>query len=283
MSEYERPRLDGPRRILTHPLPHTTPASRRAAVRTVVALFGRLVDLRHADRLPVGPGASIFVFNHNNSFESVVVPAALIWRRHGRNIHFLVDWMFLRIPLVGWILSQVDPIPVYTKPARFGLWERHRQANRGRDPIQACLGLLDEGRSVGIFPEGTRNGHPAKLRRGRRGVGHLVLRSSAPVQPIGIEFPARHRLGRMPKIGRMLVTVGPPLAFDAERQRYAELLDADPGRSRRRERNDLAGAVVQRVMESLSPLCSKSCAEAPESSASRTPKAEEDLRWHAQR
>ena len=37
--------------------------------------------------------------------------------------------------------------------------------------------------------------------RGRAGVGELVLRSSAPVVPVGIHYPAAARLGRSSSAG----------------------------------------------------------------------------------
>lgn len=274
-----------PRSFLRAPLPHMRPASRRWALRLVMGLCGPLVQLRHADRLTAGDQPTLFAFNHNNSFESVVVPSALIWRRQGRIIHFLVDWMFLRIPVVGWILRQVEPVPVYTKPARFRLWESHRRARRNRDPLDACLRLLETGESVGIFPEGTRNPDPSRLLRGRRGLGYLVLRSKVPVQPVGIEFPARHRLGRMPKLGRMIVTIGPPLDFSWERELYRRLPSPQQGgREAVRAAQEMATAVVHRVMRSLAPLCAKAFDEPRPAlpSASRAP-LEETQPWQATR
>ena len=135
-------------------------------------------------------------------FESLAAPAALLWLRRGRMIHFLIDWMYLHLPGIGWLMRQSDPIPVYGKPARWRLGERHRRERLRRPIVEACLERLAAGGSLGIFPEGTRNRSTEHLLPGRPGLGEVVLRSSVPVVPVGLRFPAAERLGRPPRLGR---------------------------------------------------------------------------------
>lgn len=194
----------------------------------------------------------IFAFNHNNSVETLVVPAALLFFRRGRPIAFVVDWMFLRIPLVGWLLGHGDPIPVYTKRARWGLFEgeRRRRAAATESVLARCRERLDDGRSVGIFPEGTRNRSADRLEPGRIGLGRLVLATGRPVVPVGIDFPARARLGRVPHFGRLRVRIGAPLHFDVPAP------DASSRRTGRATR-ERARAVVATVLDHLAALCGK--------------------------
>ena len=200
------------------PLPHLTHRPTRIAVRVVMGTFGRLLSVEGTDRLAALPDPLLFVLNHNNSVESVVVPAALVWHRGGRLITFMIDWMFLYIPVVGYVMRLIDPIPVYTKPAKFKVGESYRRARRHLSPVDAAVERLAAGQSVGVFPEGTRNPDPARLRPARTGLAHLVLRSEAPVVPVGIEYPAARRLGRVPTVGRATVRVGGPLDFSEERR-----------------------------------------------------------------
>jgi 1-acyl-sn-glycerol-3-phosphate acyltransferase len=230
-------------------MPEMSGRARRAAVKIVLLTLGRLVRVEHPERLARVPEPAIFALNHSNSFESVVVPAALMHLRGGRQIHFLVDWMFLRLPGLGWLIRQCEPIPVYTKPARWRLGEAHRRARMKRPVLDACLERLAAGGSLGLFPEGTRNRDPRLLLRGRGGLGELVLRSDAPVVPVGIHYPAAAGLGRAPRLGRLVLRVGEPLEFHAERE-------AAHGRDGR-ERRALARGAVARVMASLLELSGK--------------------------
>lgn len=236
------------------PLPHMRSRATRIAVRTIMGTAGRLVTVEGCERLAAMPDPMLFVLNHNNSVESLVVPSALIECRRGRLITFMVDWMFLYIPVVGWLMRRIDPIPVYTKPARFKVGESYRRARRHLSPVDAAVERLARGDSVGVFPEGTRNPDPGRLRPPRSGVGHLVLRSDAPVLPIGIEYPAARRIGRVPSLGRATVRVGEPIGFEAERSEV------------RRDRTDevdgrrfleLRRHVADTIMSALEPLSGK--------------------------
>lgn len=212
--------------------------------------FGRLVEVEEPERLADLPEPSLVVLNHNNSLESVVVPSVLIWHRHGKVISFMVDWMFLHLPVVGWIMRLIDPIPVYTKPARWRVGEAYRRARRHHSPVAAAVARLESGGTVGIFPEGTRNRRPDRLLRARGGLAHLVLQSQAPVVPIGIEYPAATACGRVPVIGRSVIRIGEPLSFAAARDEARRT--TDPTRQRA-----LRHAVTDAVMSALAPLCGK--------------------------
>lgn len=237
-----------------HPLPHLSHRPSRVALRLVMGTFGQLVSIEGADRLAALPDPMLFALNHNNSVESVVVPSALIHHRHGRLITFMVDWMFLYIPVVGWVMRRIDPIPVYTKPARFKVGEGYRRARRHLSPVDEAVRRLATGHSVGIFPEGTRNPDPDRMRPPRPGLAHLVLRSDAPVLPVGIEYPAARRSGRVPTLGRARVRVGEPIPFSDER-REVRLLESDALDSRRFL--ELRRHVADTVMHALEPLSGK--------------------------
>jgi 1-acyl-sn-glycerol-3-phosphate acyltransferase len=72
--------------------------------------------------------------------------------------------------------------------------------------IDLGVGVLAEGRALGIFPEGTRS-PDGRLHKFRTGVARLALRSGAPVVPVG---RAWHRV----PIG---VHFGAPLSFGERR------------------------------------------------------------------
>ncbi|HEX2225391.1 MAG TPA: lysophospholipid acyltransferase family protein, partial [Thermoanaerobaculia bacterium] len=191
------PRLLGhDRSVFGAALPALQGRRRRALARLVMLTCGGLVEVEGAGRLRGLPEPAIFALNHSNSFESVLVPTTLIWLRGGRPLHFLIDWMFLHLPLLGWLLRQCEPIPVYSKPAK-GRWREEQRLEQLKAPVlDACLARLATGGSLGIFPEGTRNRDPRRLLRARAGLGELILRTDVPVVPVGIHYPAAERLGR---------------------------------------------------------------------------------------
>jgi 1-acyl-sn-glycerol-3-phosphate acyltransferase len=230
-------------------LPELSPASNRIALRVLMLSLGRLVEIEGAERIMEAPEPTIFALNHNNAFEAVIVPATLIRLRGGRRVHFLADWMYLHLPAVGWLLRESGAIPVYRKPARWRLGEAHRQERRREPVLDICLARLAAGSSLGIFPEGTRNPDPARLLKPRGGLGEIVLGSEAPVVPVGIRYPAAARLGRAPRLGRLVLRPGEPLAFAAERREARGAAG--------RERREIARRVVSRVMAELQELSGK--------------------------
>lgn len=249
-----QPPLDRlPRRLLdvwTTELPGIAPVE-RFLLRCLMAGFRPLLTVEGAGNLTGLREPAVFALNHNSSFECLAAPAALIWMR-GRMLHFLIDWMFLHWPVLGWLMRRSDPVPVYGKRARWGLGERHRRARMCRPVVDVCLERLAAGGSLGIFPEGTRNRRADRLLRGRSGLGEIVLRSTVPVVPVGLRFPAAERLGRAPRLGRIVVVLGPPLDFREERARAAGLAAE--------ARRTLAREVVDRVMSDIARLSGKSCA-----------------------
>lgn len=226
--------------------PELSGTLRRAALRTVMLTFGRLVTVEGAERLAEIPEPAIFALNHSNAVEAVLAPCVLIHLRRGRLLHFLADWMYLHVPVVGWLLRQCEPIPVYGKPARWRIGEAYRLERRKRESVvEACLGRLAAGGSLGIFPEGTRNPDPSRLGKGRGGLGEIVLRSAAPVVPVGLHYPAAARLGRAPYLGRLVLRIGEPLSFEEERM------------AAEHNRRETAQRVVDRVMGALEELSGK--------------------------
>jgi 1-acyl-sn-glycerol-3-phosphate acyltransferase len=218
-------------------------------LRGLVACFGPFTSVEGAEHLSGLPEPAIFALNHNSTFECLAAPAALFWLRGGRPIHFLIDWMYLHLPGIGWLIRRYDPVPVYGKPARWRFRERHRLTQRRRSVVDNCLERLTAGGSLGVFPEGTRNRSTDQLLRGRTGLGEIVLRSAAPVVPVGLRFPATERLGRLPRLGRIILAIGKPLHFQEERRRASGLQASD--------RRALARDVVTQVMSEIARLSGK--------------------------
>jgi len=188
------------------------------------AALGRWFDLRveGLEHLPTH-GPYIVAANHHNYLDGVVLGVAL-----PKPIAFLV------MPRV-WRATPLHPI-------------LHRQIgsillNLERPDVGAlrrALRALDDGRVVGIFPEGPFSVR-GRLERGLPGVGLLALRAGVPVVPAGIRGTFQALVGRrgyIPRRHPLAVTFGPPRRF-----------------SRNGEQGRLArGRTTQRIMDDIAAL-----------------------------
>lgn len=193
----------------------------RASARTALA---RWFDLRieGLTHLPAA-GPYIVAANHHNYLDGVVLGVAL-----PRPIAFLV------MPRV-WRATPLHPL-------------LHRQIGSilldlerpGVGALRRAVRALDEGRIVGIFPEGPFSVH-GHLERGMPGVGLLALRAGVPVVPAGIRgtFQAlAGRRGYIPRRHPLAVSFGPARRFPR---------DAGLGRLAR-------GRITQRIMDDIAAL-----------------------------
>lgn len=136
-----------------------------------------------------------------------------------RPVHTLAKHEMFRGP-VGWVLRTVGQIPV------------NREAP-DRTVLQTVLAVLDAGRVVAIYPEGTRGaGDFSEL---RPGLAWFALRTGAPVVPVVfLGSGARGRtLGSLPGLrARLDVVFGPPVRVREEGGHSRSALDAASKRLR---------------------------------------------------
>ena len=106
--------------------------------------------------------------------------------------------------------------------------------------LRRALRTLDEGRVLGIFPEGPFSVR-GRLERGLPGVGLLALRAGVPVVPAGIRGTFEALVGRrgyVPRRHPLAVTFGPPRRFPR---------DGAQGRPARER-------ITQRIMDDIAAL-----------------------------
>jgi len=110
----------------------------------------------------------------------------------------------------------------------------------GVGALRRALRALDEGRVVGIFPEGPFSVR-GRLERGLPGVGLLALRAGVPVVPAGIRGTFQALVGRrgyIPRRHPLAVNFGRPRRFPR---------DAGSGRLAR-------SRITQRIMDDIAAL-----------------------------
>jgi 1-acyl-sn-glycerol-3-phosphate acyltransferase len=141
------------------------------AGRAIVLLYARLMlRLDVAWQAPMPRGPKIIVANHPSTTDpiylSILSPAPLSM--------LLIVYPFL-IPIVGTYLRLSGHVPVVP--------------GEGRTAFDEALRLLQNGRSVVLFPEGDVSPQDGGFRRPRTGAARLALLTGLPVVPVGIYIP----------------------------------------------------------------------------------------------
>ena len=166
----------------------------RLWARGILAGLRGIVGLRYVEEgrqhLPAEP--CLIVANHQSTWETlaflVLVPdVAIVAKRE-----------LLSIPVVGWFLRRSPMIII----------DRGNGTQALRTMIDEGRAAVAAGRSVLIFPEGTRGGIAAPLRF-KRGVELLYGRLGLPVVPVAVNsglfwpgghgHPGRDRRGQLPR------------------------------------------------------------------------------------
>ena len=115
-------------------------------------------------------GPAIIAANHLSFLDSFFIPLAV--RR--RKVTYLAKADYFKSWKTGWFFRMVGQIPT----------EREGGAKSQRS-LDIALEVLQEGKLLGIYPEGTRS-PDGYLHRGRTGVARLALTAGAPVIPCGL-------------------------------------------------------------------------------------------------
>lgn len=114
-------------------------------------------------------GALIICSNHISLLDMFLFVYPILPRR----IYFMAKEELFRTPLLANILNRLGAYPI----------------KRGRGDLHSAkttLRLLNEGKAIGIFPEGTRRKKDKKKIRPKYGAILFALESGAPILPIGI-------------------------------------------------------------------------------------------------
>ncbi len=183
----------------------------------------RVEGLEHLPR----SGAFIVVANHVSDLDPLVLGWATGYRTR-QVIHFMAKAEMRRWPVIGWLAANAGVFFV-------------RRGEQDRAAQRTALGLLEQGRPVAIFPEGTRS-RDASLAAARSGAALLAMRAGVPLVPVGISGTERLRPrgARLIKRSRITVRIGEPF-------RVAEQRDG------RLDRETLRGG-TDRIMRQIATL-----------------------------
>ncbi len=200
-------------RLLRAPLPHLRGPVRRAVVRVTSALLRpRVLEMRGLEHVDAARDPFVLALNHSQRLEALAIPALLASLRGGRLVHFLADWNFMLIPGVAFVMRVGGTLPVVHKDARPSFLNVLKPLYRGPVPVMTrARRLLQQGHSIGIYPEGRVNRDPQRLLRGNAGAARLALQAGVPIVPAGIRFPTVAADDRIRDFSPMTIEFGPPL------------------------------------------------------------------------
>ncbi|MEY4396347.1 MAG: hypothetical protein RLZZ40_103 [Actinomycetota bacterium] len=158
--------------------------------------------VRGIENIPT-TGAAILASNHLSFVDSIFLPLVL-----RRPVVFLAKAeYFTGRGFKGWLVRQFFLAAGQLPIDRSG-------GKASEDSLNTGLAVLNEGKLLGIYPEGTRS-PDGKLYRGRTGIARMVLEANVPVIPVAmIDTEKVMPIGSpMPTVKRVGVVIGQPLDF----------------------------------------------------------------------
>lgn len=178
----------------------------------VVPIMGLIVkvDVKGADKLP-REGAYVVAPNHYSEFDPLVVALA-VWRA-GRAPRFMAKESLFRVPVLGAVLRATGMVPV----------ARQSSASAARQTLEASEMLVEHGRGVIVYPEGSLTREPDLWpMRGKTGAVRLALEGGIPLIPMAqwgtqAVLPRYGKLKLWPPRRPVSVIFGDPVDLDTYR------------------------------------------------------------------
>ncbi|MFN3730138.1 MAG: lysophospholipid acyltransferase family protein [Fimbriimonadaceae bacterium] len=162
-----------------------------------VTFFGSIGGLKtiHGERVPKD-GPLIVAPNHLSVLDPPAIACAI-----QRRLNFMAKEELFR-GIFGRLIASVGAFPV-------------RRGEGDSEAIRRAMAMLESGRAVLIFPEGTR-GDGESLLPLNRGVALMAKRTGAKVLPMGIVGTQRllPKGSKKLKRGRITVVVGKPFTYE---------------------------------------------------------------------
>ncbi len=186
--------------------PEKLPASLRVVrlfwangVRFFLSIYGRY-EITGLGRIP-RTGSVICVANHASNIDPLLAWSAVY---RVRELHGIAKIELWNNPVVACFMNCMGSVSVTRGAA-------------DRAMLKTTFNLLEQGRAVGIFPEGTRS-RDGRLQRAQPGLALIVRRSGAPVLPAAI-IGTRNMMppGKpFPRPAKLRMVFGDPIYFSEE-------------------------------------------------------------------
>ncbi|MEO7017072.1 MAG: lysophospholipid acyltransferase family protein [Leifsonia sp.] len=175
-----------------------------------IAVRFKVID---GEKLP-RRGAFIVSPNHYSEIDPIMI-GMVSWHL-GRMPRFLAKGSLFKVPVVGWLLRKSGQVPV------------QRAGGRGAAPLKEAQQIVDDGRIVIIYPEGSLTRDPELWpMRGKTGAARMALEHDVPVIPVahwGTQAVMARYAKKISFFPRKTVTVkiGDPVDLSAFRGRNVD-------------------------------------------------------------
>ncbi|MGI6097403.1 MAG: lysophospholipid acyltransferase family protein [Dethiobacteria bacterium] len=188
----------------------------RSLFKLFFLIFFRL-KVSGKEKIPA-KGPLIVCSNHFSWLDPPLVACTI----DDRQLFFMAKAELFKIFILSFIIRKLGAFPV-------------KRDTADRRAIKHAFKLLEEGKSLGLFPEGTRS-KTGETQTPFNGVAFLAIKSGAPVLPVGIKGPYKFRKP-------VEVNIGEPLRFTEENCR-----------SRGRKLTDISENIMQEIKQ-LTKVC----------------------------
>ncbi|MBO8168336.1 MAG: 1-acyl-sn-glycerol-3-phosphate acyltransferase [Thermoanaerobacteraceae bacterium] len=141
-------------------------------------------------------GPVVVVANHVSLWDPVIVGLAL-----PRKIHFMAKAELFRIPVLRQLITNFGAFPV-------------KRGKSDRAALKAGLDILNQGKVLGLFPEGTRS-KDGSLMEFQPGAGLMAVKGKAPIVPVAVK--GTYKLGFKFKKPVSVIIGKPMLVEDFQR------------------------------------------------------------------
>jgi 1-acyl-sn-glycerol-3-phosphate acyltransferase len=139
-------------------------------------------------------GPVILASNHVSYLDPILIGVSV-----SRRLNFLAKEEIFKNPLFSWLLKKLQTFPVSRERA-------------GPSAVRNALRLVEKGKALLLFPEGTR-GDGKSLLKAKNGIGVIAGRSGAVIVPVYLEGSQKilPRGSRWVRLHPVTVYFGPPL------------------------------------------------------------------------
>ncbi len=163
-------------------------------VRPILDVLGDLES--HGNENIPAQGGVLLVSNHASLLDPIIIGAAV-----SRELHYLGEDTYFHIPGIGWLLTQLNGIPI-------------KREKPGWQSLKRVISCLKMGNALLLFPEGTRS-TDGTLGTVKDGASFIIHHSNVPTIPVFLKDTGRFmpRGSKLICPGKLSVTFGAPLDF----------------------------------------------------------------------
>lgn len=138
-------------------------------------------------------GGVLLCANHIDNLDPPVVGITA-----PRPVHFMAKEELFSVPVLGKIVPHLNAFPV-------------KRGMSDREALRKGLGILKDGKVLGLFPEGTRS-KTGEMGKGLAGAGFFALRSDAQVVPCAV-------IGPYKAFKKLKVVYGKPIDMESIKEK----------------------------------------------------------------